>query len=191
METFLTYLSLGCEHIVSIDALDHQLFLIALIWPVSVLEIRRLLLLITAFTIGHSITLAMSSSGVVKISSDAIEFLIPVSIFITALLQWFGSESKNSFQAFFSLTGIFGLLHGLGFANTLKQMLGREESLLVPLLGFNIGVEAGQILVLALLFLLKYFLIRFLPAAEQITGKLVLICVMLGSAWMVWERMPL
>jgi hypothetical protein len=191
METFLTYLSLGWEHIVSMDALDHQLFLIALIWPVSVLEIRKLLLLITAFTIGHSITLAMSSSGIVKISSELIEFLIPASIFITALLQWFGSESKNSFQAFFGLTGIFGLLHGLGFANTLKQMLGREESLLVPLLGFNIGVEAGQILVLALLLLLKYFLRRFLPAAEQLAGKLVLISVLIGSAWMVWERMPL
>lgn len=191
METLFTYLSLGWEHIVSIDAIDHQLFLIALIWPVSYQEIRRLLLLITAFTIGHSITLAMSSSGMVRIPSETIELLIPVSIFIMALLQWFGSENKNNFQAFYGLTGIFGLLHGLGFANTLKQMLGREDSLLVPLLGFNIGVEAGQVLVLAILLLMKWMLLKLLPSGEQMAGKLVLICVLTGSAWMIWERMPL
>ena len=153
-------------------------------------KVRNLLILITAFTIGHSITLALSSTGTLRISTSAIEFLIPVSIFITALMHWFEGGDSGRFPAIFGLTGMFGLLHGLGFANTLRQMLGKEDALLLPLFGFNLGVEAGQILILALILMLHYLLRRLLPDSESRVVKPVLILVMLGSIWMIWQRMP-
>lgn len=189
-ETLITYIRLGWEHIISADALDHQLFLLALIWPFSPKEIKKMLILITAFTIGHSITLALSSTGSIRIPASTIEFLIPVSIFATALLQWWRNHQENRFSVIFGMTGIFGLLHGLGFANTLKQLLGREDSLIFPLFGFNIGVEIGQLLVMLLLFSVKTTLLRFLSKSEKQISRVVLALVLLGSSWIIWQRMP-
>jgi hypothetical protein len=190
METLYTYLLLGWQHIVSLDAIDHQLFLLALFWPFSHREIRRVLILVTAFTIGHSITLALSSSGVVRIPAASIEFLIAVSIFSTAVVQSQSKIDSKGFPALFGMTGIFGLLHGLGFANTLKSMLGREDSLLLPLFGFNAGVELGQLAVLLFLFSLRWLLDKYLPNGQQVIARVVFLITILGSAWMIWERMP-
>ena len=190
-ETLNTYLWLGWDHIVSADALDHQLFLLALIWPFPLREYRKLLILITAFTIGHSITLALSSTGNIRIPVSAIEFLIPVSIFVTAIMQWWRDEEPGRFPVLFGITGIFGLLHGLGFANTLKQLLGREDSVFLPLLGFNLGVELGQLLLMLLLFGVKSVLFHFLHERGNIISRLVLALIMIGSAWMIWQRMPI
>jgi hypothetical protein len=191
METLATYLSLGWEHIVSGDALDHQLFLLALVLPFSIQQYRKILILITAFTIGHSLTLALCSSGQIRLSPAYVEFLIPVSIFITAILQWWKSSKTSSFSAMFGLAGIFGLLHGMGFANTLRSMLGREESLLMPLGGFNLGVELGQIALVLLILGFRYLLAKMLPSSESMVCRLILVVVLLGSFWMIWERMPL
>lgn len=189
-ETIITYLKIGWEHIISTDALDHQLFLIALIWPFSIREYRSVLILITAFTIGHSITLALSSSGAVRISSGHIEFLIPVSIFITAGTQILPRKQAGGIQALFGMTGLFGLLHGLGFAGILRQVLGKEDSILLPLLGFNAGVESGQIAIVSFLFSLKIFLGRFEEKWTNIAGRIIMISVLLGSLWMIWQRFP-
>jgi hypothetical protein len=191
MQTFFTYLSLGWEHIVSADALDHQLFLLVLILPFSILEYRRVLILVTSFTIGHSLTLALCSTGQIRLAPAYIEFLIPVSIFITALLQWWKTEKPSSFSAMFGLAGLFGLLHGMGFANTLSMMLGREDSLLLPLAGFNIGVELGQIFLLLFILGFRFLLSKGLPSLDPLISKAILLMVLLGSFWMIWERMPL
>lgn len=190
MHTFFTYLGLGWDHIVSSDALDHQLFLLALILPFSILEYRKVLLLITAFTIGHSLTLALCSSGQIRISPAYVEFLIPVSIFITAVLQGWRSSKASSFSAMFGLAGLFGLLHGMGFANTLRMMLGREESLMLPLGGFNLGVELGQIALVLLILGFRYLLSKILPSRESLISRLILLVVLLGSFYMIWDRMP-
>lgn len=191
METLATYLSLGWEHIVSGDALDHQLFLLALVLPFSIQQYRKILILITAFTIGHSLTLALCSSGQIRLSPAYVEFLIPVSIFITGVLQWWKSKENSSLTSMFSLAGLFGLLHGMGFANTLRMMLGREESLLIPLAGFNLGVEMGQIVLVAFILSFRFLLSRALPAYESVVSKIILMAVLLGSFYMIWERMPL
>lgn len=191
METVFNYLLLGWEHIVSPDAVDHQLFLLALFWPFSLQDYRKVLILVTAFTIGHSITLALSSTGLVRIPAASIEFLIAVSIFCTALIQWWGWGEVRNFSVVFGITGIFGLLHGLGFANTLKNLLGREESLLAPLFGFNAGVEFGQLALLLLLFVFRYLVERFLPDWEDKLSRTILLISIAGSAWMIWQRMPL
>ncbi|WP_447951462.1 HupE/UreJ family protein [Chryseobacterium koreense] len=159
MQDFLFYLHLGWEHIISLDALDHQLFILALVAVYAFHDWKKVLILVTAFTIGHSVTLALSVLDVFRVSSDWVEFLIPLTIVITSLdnIIFKGNQSKlmkiNYFLALF-----FGLIHGMGFANTARMMLAKEQSLLVPLLGFNIGLELGQILVvLAFLVLLLVF----------------------------------
>ncbi|KMQ72380.1 HupE/UreJ family protein [Chryseobacterium koreense] len=158
MQDFLFYLNLGWEHIISLDALDHQLFILALVAVYAFKDWKKVLILVTAFTIGHSITLALSVLEVFKISSDWVEFLIPLTIVITALdnIIFKGNQSKlmriNYFLALF-----FGLIHGMGFANTARMMLAKEQSLFVPLLGFNLGLELGQIVVV-LAFLVALFI---------------------------------
>jgi hypothetical protein len=188
--TLFTYLRLGWEHIVSADALDHQLFLVALLWPFSFKLIRKALILITAFTIGHCLTLALSSMGAIRIPGTIIEFLIPASIFITALLQLFGSVEKKGNTTLFGVTGLFGLLHGLGFAGTLNSLLGKEDSLLLPLFGFNTGVEAGQLFLVVLILCIRGITSRLGENFEKITGRLVLGAVLSGSLWIMWNRIP-
>jgi hypothetical protein len=189
-DTLLFYFKLGWEHIVSTDALDHQLFLLALVLPWSLSQFKKVLLLITAFTLGHCMTLALSSTGQVRVSPELVEFLIPLSIFITALSQFLFRQNSQSFLSLFSMAGIFGLVHGLGFANTLRMMLGKEDSLLFPLAGFNLGVEAGQVLVVALILGLKSLLNSFFQEAEIWFNRLILFAVGVGSIWLMWQRIP-
>ena len=151
MSQFSTYFQLGYEHILDIQGYDHILFVIALCAIYQAQDWKRVLILITAFTIGHSITLALSTMNLVNFRTDIIEFLIPVTIFITAfsnLVKKHGSApAKFSSNYFFAL--FFGLIHGLGFSNYLKSLLGKEESILTPLLAFNLGLELGQIIIVA------------------------------------------
>jgi hypothetical protein len=183
MNTFFTYFGLGWDHIVSGDALDHQLFLLALILPFSIAEYRKVLLLITAFTIGHSFTLALCSSGQIRISPAYVEFLIPVSIFITAVLQWWRSSKASSFSAMFGLAGLFGLLHGMGFANYLRSLLGKEASIWQPLLAFNVGLEVGQLVIVAA-FLLITSLVH-LAGMNRKEWTLIVSAFVLGVACML------
>ncbi len=149
MEDFLFYLQLGWDHIISLDALDHQLFILALIAAYSFKDLKKLLILITAFTIGHCITLALSSFDIIRVKSNWVEFLIPCTIVITALDNII-FKGKRPYQFYFAL--FFGLIHGMGFANTARMMLAKEQSIAIPLLSFNIGLELGQIaMVLAIL----------------------------------------
>lgn len=190
-DSFLLYLKLGWEHIVSADAIDHQLFLLALVVPFSFRDRRNLFFLITAFTIGHCITLALSAQKVISFSSYIIELLIPVTILITALFQGMKSFLDRPQQepgSLYGMAGFFGLIHGLGFANTLKSLLGREESLLVPLAGFNLGIEAGQIAVLCLLLIPGTAIRHFVPAFARYWMIGVSILAIAGSAHMIWER---
>ena len=135
-------------------------------------------------------TLALSSTGQVRVSPALVEFLIPLSIFITALSQSMFRQNAQSFVSLFSMAGIFGLVHGLGFANTLRMMLGKEDSLLFPLAGFNLGVEAGQVLVVALILGLKTLLNTYFQEAEIWFNRLILFAVGAGSIWLMWQRIP-
>ncbi|MFC3159390.1 HupE/UreJ family protein [Chryseobacterium arachidis] len=146
MQDFLFYLNLGWEHIISLDALDHQLFVLALIAVYSFNDLKKILILVTAFTIGHSITLALSIFDIVRINSAWVEFLIPLTIVLTALgniVMKNKKQSQNTVSYYLAL--IFGLIHGMGFANTARVMIAKSQSITIPLLGFNIGLELGQI----------------------------------------------
>ena len=156
MHNFSLYFSLGRQHIANLNGLDHILFIVALCIRYNFADWKKILLLITAFTVGHSITLALSVFNIVHLPPNWVEFLIPVTIFITAVsnlfIKKFVFKSKYPVIYFFAL--FFGLVHGLGFSNYLRSLLGRSQSIVVELLAFNIGLEVGQLLiVIALLFI--------------------------------------
>lgn len=163
---FRIYLQLGFEHILDLSGYDHILFIVALCAVYRWTQWRQILILVTAFTIGHSVTLALSALNIVLFPAEVIEFLIPLTILITALFNiWEDNEVENRrIRWNYLLALFFGLIHGLGFSNYFKALLGREENIIQPLLAFNIGVELGQlIIVLATMILSIGFSKTLLP----------------------------
>lgn len=150
----------GLEHIADWKAYDHILFLLALCGVYEWKQWKNVLVLITAFTIGHSITLALSVTNVLQIETSWIEFLIPITIIITCIynLKRLDIQAQMNFRLNYFLALFFGLIHGLGFSFLLKSLLGNESNVLVPLLSFNLGIEAGQILIVIAVLLISLFL---------------------------------
>jgi hydrogenase/urease accessory protein HupE len=144
------YLNEGFHHILDPRGYDHILFVVALCVSYSIKEWKNVAWLVTAFTLGHSLTLALATLKILTFRTDIIEFLIPLTILATCLLNFFQAKknTKISWQRYGLALG-FGWIHGLGFSNFLRSMLGREESIFLPLLTFNLGLEIGQLLIVA------------------------------------------
>ncbi|GLR17154.1 HupE/UreJ family protein [Portibacter lacus] len=162
MSDFSLYLQLGLEHIADFAAYDHMIFIISLCAIFLIKDWRKVLILVTAFTIGHSITLALSVLDLINIDKDLIETLIPITILITSIINIVLVMKKKSSQGIilhYALALFFGLIHGMGFANYLKSLLGGMQSVTMPLLAFNIGIELGQIGIVIVYFLI-YDIIR-------------------------------
>lgn len=161
MTDFTFYFDLGWHHIISWDALDHILFIVTLAAIYLIKDWKQVLILVTAFTIGHSFTLALSVYGLVTINSNWVEFLIPVTIVATAIFNLLLKDYKPaSLRLNYLLALFFGLIHGLGFANTIRFMLSKDQRIAVPLFGFNIGLEAGQILIVGLILLISFLVVN-------------------------------
>ena len=144
MGSFGFYIKLGFEHISDFAGYDHMLFLVALCAIYRIQQWKSILILVTAFTIGHSVTLLLSSLDILTIPSNIIEFLIPITIFLTAINNVIGSKSfqKNSkMRKNYAMALFFGFIHGMGFSNYFKALLMESSSVALPLLGFNIGIE--------------------------------------------------
>ncbi len=162
------YLQLGFQHILDIKAYDHILFVMALCAVYAIKDWKKVLVLVTAFTIGHSVTLALSAFNILRISPPIIEFLIPVTIILTGLYNILSSSQKETKKPIlYSAAAFFGLIHGMGFSNYLNALLGGEESIVMPLLGFNIGVECGQIIVVFCSILLSYIVLNILKIGSR------------------------
>jgi hypothetical protein len=160
---FEAYFKIGWEHIVNWGAFDHLLFIMALAAIYTFKDWKQVLILVTAFTIGHSVTLALSAFNIIRFSSSWTEFLIPCTIAITAFANTFQKKfaAKNiSFNYWLALA--FGLVHGMAFANGLKSLLGKSGQVFVPLLGFNLGVEVGQIMVVFIILFLSFVVINLM-----------------------------
>jgi len=152
---FWDYFKIGWEHIVNRTAWDHLLFIMALVAIYVFSDWKQLLILVTAFTIGHSATLILATFNLVKFSSAWIEFLIPVTIMLTAIYDLSKQKAvKGRMQLNYLMALVFGLIHGMGFANGLRSLLGKEGDIFIPLLGFNLGLEAGQIVLVLTVLLL-------------------------------------
>lgn len=158
MGQFDLYFQLGLNHILDINGVDHILFVVVLcsLYPPG--HWKKIVLLVTAFTVGHSVTLAVATLNLIKVNGVLIEFLIPLTIAITAISNILKPKVKNGLQLNYFFAFFFGLIHGLGFSNYLKALLGNEISVLNPLFAFNIGLEAGQLVIVA-----SFFIFSMIP----------------------------
>lgn len=185
MSEFQLYFGLGKDHILDYaNGYDHILFVIALCVLYPLRDWKRVLILVTAFTLGHSITLALATLEIIQVKVELIEFLIPVTILITAVSNIFKKDegfSPGSLQLNYAYAAFFGLIHGLGFSSYLKSILGRDESILTQLLAFNLGLELGQIIIVAL-FLLTGFILVDLFGVNRRDWKLVISSAVAGIA---------
>ena len=156
MSDFNLWFFTGLEHIADWQGYDHILFLLVLCGVYSLKELKQVLLLVTAFTIGHSITLAMSVLSIITIKSEWIEFLIPITILYTAVLNLYrlNKPPQSHFKANYFFALLFGFIHGMGFSYLLKSLLGKTESVLLPLFAFNVGLEAGQLIIILIVLLI-------------------------------------
>ncbi|AEL26075.1 HupE/UreJ family protein [Cyclobacterium marinum] len=186
MNQFQLYFNLGIQHILDLKGFDHILFVLALAVVYMMKDWGRILVLVTAFTIGHSLTLALATLNVIRINTDLVEFLIPVTIAITALVNIFKpkSASGRGVQINYLFALCFGLIHGLGFSNYLRTLLGKEQSIFTPLLAFNLGLEVGQV-VIVVLFLLVSTLITGIFRVNKKEWVLVISSIILGMSFMI------
>ncbi len=188
MSEFEAYFSIGKDHILDYSGgYDHILFIIALSAIYLLRDWKHVLVLVTAFTVGHSITLALATLQIISVDFKLTELLIPVTIFITAGSNLFrnedsvGSGSLIQINYFYAL--FFGLIHGLGFSNNLRSLLGskHQDHFWMKLLGFNVGLEVGQIIIVAI-FLVTSFIIVDLFSTERRDWKLVISSMVAGAA---------
>ena len=168
MSVFRLYFDLGIEHILDFNGFDHMVFIIVLCAVYLLKDWSKVLILVTAFTIGHSITLALATLKIVSVNSALVEFLIPLTIFITAVSNIIrGKGSGRRVQLNYFLALFFGLIHGLGFSNNLRSLLGSNEDILVQLLAFNIGIEVGQVVIVVVFLFLSFILVDLLKFARR------------------------
>lgn len=186
------YFDMGWHHIIAWEALDHILFILALTAIYLLSNWKQVLVLVTAFTIGHSLTLALSVYDVIRANGRWVEFLISCTIIATALFNFFQKDFQpKSLRLNYFLALFFGLIHGLGFANYIRFMMAKDQSIGWSLFGFNIGLEAGQIVVVLCILLLGYLVVDNVKADRKwwVWGlSAVALCF---AVKMAWERWPM
>ncbi|MGV3560150.1 HupE/UreJ family protein [Larkinella arboricola] len=188
MSEFWAYLQLGFSHITDPGGYDHILFVIALCAIYTINQWKQVLILVTAFTIGHSFTLALATLQVINYSTDLIELLIPVTILITAVTNLFYKVPKSLFTEHpkqspgrYVLALVFGLIHGMGFSNYLRSLLGQESGIIKPLFAFNLGLELGQIFIVIAVLVAAFFLIELMRVRRH-DWNLVVSGIVVGMA---------
>ena len=169
MNDFILYFKMGLYHVLDLSAYDHILFLIVLAVVFSFNQFKKVIWLVTLFTIGHSITLALSAYGILKIRMDLIEFLIPVTIFTTGVVNILtakkSSSGKQNTNLIFAV--FFGLIHGLGFSSYFRMMVGKEDNKLQLLLEFALGIEAAQIIIVLGILIIGTLLQNFFNVTKR------------------------
>ena len=188
MSEFLIYFQIGLQHVLDIHAYDHVLFLMALVIPFAFKDWRRILLSVTLFTLGHTTALLLSVYGIVAVKTSVVELLIPITILITALFNLFTigkSSKKESLNLIFLITLFFGVIHGLGFSNYFKTILGgSSSSKLVPLLEFALGIEGAQIAVVIVVLILAYIMQSIFKFSKRDW-------ILVGSAFIIGVVVPI
>ena len=190
----INYFEEGWFHIMSLDSLDHQLFIISLAALFLLKDWRRVLVLVTAFTIGHSLTLALSAYDIIRFSTAWVEFLIPITIVITALYDLtytnLSKIEKRNINFNYIIALSFGLIHGMGFANSIRMMLASDQRIGMPLLSFNLGLEAGQIVLILLILLAAQLIVVNMKIPRKYWIILLSVIPLVLSFKMALERIP-
>jgi hypothetical protein len=193
MQDFTLYFRLGTEHILTWEALDHLLFISALCLRYQLQDWRKVIILVTAFTIGHSVTLALSAAGFVHFSTKWIEFLIPLTICATAVNNLWHEEKKTlqskSLPLIYFFALFFGSIHGLAYATSFVSLEGRE-GLIPHLLAFNLGIEAAQLLVVAVVLLISGFFVQVAKVPRIAWLRTFSVLILIESLLMAAQRLP-
>jgi len=185
------YFEMGWHHIIAWDALDHLLFVLALSAIYLIGNWRQVLVLVTAFTIGHSLTLALSVYDIIRIEDKWVEFLIPCTIIVTAVLNMLEKDYEpRSLRVNYFLALFFGLIHGLGFANALRFMLAKDQVIGWSLFGFNIGLEAGQVVVVLGILIVSFLLVNKAGLKRKWWVWTLSLVALSMAAKMAWDRFP-
>ena len=165
--------------------------MLAVIAIFSFRDWKKVLILVTAFTIGHSLTLVLSALDVFRFPSDWVEFLIPCTIVFTALDNIiFSKNEKKLIRLNYYLALLFGLIHGMGFANSVRMMLASEQDITLPLFGFNVGLELGQIIVVAIALFIHYIFSEVLKLSNKIWIYIISVPIFIFALKMALERIP-
>jgi hypothetical protein len=193
MNDFWLYFQIGFQHIADIRGIDHILFIVALCIRYQFSDWRKLLVLVTSFTIGHSITLALSVFDIINYSMSWIEFLIPVTIVLTAFSNVFVKKFvfKAKFPLIYFLALFFGLIHGMGFSSYLKSLLGKGESVIWQLLAFNLGLEAGQIMIVLIILIITLIFVNLFKVSRREYLLFISAIAFALALEMAFERFPL
>ena len=185
------YFGLGWHHIISTDALDHILFIVALAVIYRLEDWRKVVILVTAFTIGHFLTLILSVTDLIRANPEWVEFLIPLTIVITAMYNLLNANLQPPpATSPYALALVFGLVHGLGYANAIRFVLVEEQSLGWSLFAFNLGLEIGQIVVVLAALIIGEGVLRFTPLQRRYWVVIVSSIVILVAMNMVIDRIP-
>src|SRR6185437_9846312 len=194
MNDFTFYFSIGWQHIINAEALDHIFFITALAAIYMLKDWRQVLILVTAFTVEHTITLILSTKRIIEVNQNWVEFLIPCTIVVTAISNLFQKTfTSKAIRINYFLALFFGLIHGLAFANVLRLILAPEQSFALSMFSFSVGLESGQILIVFLILLLSQFFIGVLKI-HRLHWVIFLSAVVFGLAMamalqrLTWEK---
>jgi len=192
MSEFALYYGLGLDHILDVNGYDHILFVIVLCALYQSSDWKKVLVLITAFTLGHSITLALATLELIRINADLIEFLIPLTILVTAVSNLFTKEhniASGKLYRNYVYAGFFGLIHGMGFSNYLRALLGGDSSIVLQLFAFNVGLEVGQIIIVGI-FMVVSFIFVSIGSVSRRDWKMIISSAAGGVALMLMMDTP-
>jgi hypothetical protein len=191
LSDFVLWAKIGIEHITDWQGADHLLFIVITAGFYSLSDWKKSLWLSLAFTLGHSITLVLSTYDLISLPTTLIEVLIPITILLAVVLRIFETTNilHTSQRYLFSTIVLFGCIHGMGFSNMLKSMLGKELNILNPLLAFNIGLEFGQILILSFVIILGHLVQNILNYSRSIWNWSIIVLVGISSLYLFFDRL--
>lgn len=193
MEDFLFYIKLGLNHVLDFGAYDHILFLSALAIPFTFKSWKKVVLLATVFTITHCLSLMLSVYKIVVVDVSLIEFLIPVTIFLTAIfniLYHSMLQAHKTIVFHILATAFFGLVHGFGFSNYFKMLVSGEEEKVMPLIGFAGGIELSQILIVLFVLIIAYLVQHILKVKQSYFIWVTSILVLLITIPLLYHTFP-
>lgn len=190
MSDFKLWFGTGLEHILDLDGYDHILYIVALSIVFATKHWKQLLWIVTAFTLGHSLTLALSTLNILNIQQSIVEIWIALTILISCILNLRDlRKDEIPLKGRYLTAALFGCIHGLGFSYLLKSMLGHEDSILIPLLYFNLGLEAGQIVILVVVIFANLGFQYFFHEKQKILATTTTFVILLLSLYMVAQRL--
>ena len=193
MQDFWLYIQLGLEHVLDFDAYDHILFLAALAVPFTFKNWKKVVLLATIFTIAHCTSLAFSAYDIMHVDAGLIEFSIPITIALTALLNLSRVYRKKQTKGIFFLslaTAFFGLIHGFGFSNYFNLLMAEEENKLIPLFGFAGGIEISQVSIILIVLALAFLTQNILKIKQALFIAVLSIIIVIITVPMLINTFP-